>query len=88
MDGMLPRCPLLCDTGLDTGMATRAQGSPQGGLLGEAESGGPWRESLAANEALEPEFELFGSFRKVIVEACPRAFTGPSRAVTAAGAWE
>lgn len=43
-------------------------------MLRETESGDPWRESLAANEALETEFELFGGFRKVRAEASPRGF--------------
>lgn len=43
-------------------------------MLGETESGDLWRESLAANEALETNFELFGGFRKVRAEAFPRGF--------------
>lgn len=30
---------------------------------------GPWGESLAVDEVLEPEFELFWSFRNITAEA-------------------
>lgn len=79
VDCMLPRYPLLCNTGLDSRVATRAQDSPQGRMLGETESGDPWRESLPANEAPETEFELFGGFRKVRAEACLRGFKAQAK---------